>query len=61
MNKNELLVVKEVADILRLNPHSVYNMISKAKGYTRFPIKAVRIGRNVRFRRKDVEAFVNQK
>ena len=52
---NKLLVnVSETARLLDLAPQTVYNMISKKT----FPVRAVRVGRLVKFRLSDVEKFV---
>jgi excisionase family DNA binding protein len=55
----DLLTVKETAEILRISEQHIYNTTRRrAKGFS-FPIKPVRIGKNVRFRKKDVEEFIN--
>jgi len=57
-NKNfKLLVsVPEVAYMLGISAQSVYNQLSQKS----FPIKALRIGRLVKFRMKDVERYVEE-
>jgi excisionase family DNA binding protein len=52
MEMPEVLTVAQVADILRLNPQTVRNWIDAGT----FP--AIRIGRRVRIKRDDLEAFV---
>ena len=55
-NKIKLLVsVPEVAYILGISNQSVYNLLSKKK----FPVRAVRVGRLVKFKLADVQAYVD--
>jgi len=49
-----LIGVGETARLLDLAPQTVYNMISKRT----FPIKAVRVGRLVKFRLADIQKYV---
>lgn len=56
----ETLTVKEVADIFKIHPHSIYNGIGRKAKYP-FPIKPVRIGRRVRFSKSDVDDYINKK
>lgn len=56
MNKT-MLKVKEVADLFDIEPETVYNKISRSTKHP-FPIKPIRIGRAVRFLKKDVDAFI---
>ena len=51
----EILTVSEVAEYLRINPQTVYR---KAKAGE---IPAVRIGRAIRFRRTELEAWLKSK
>ena len=56
-NQNKLLVsVDETARLLDLAPQSIYNMLSKK----RFPIRAVRVGRLVKFRVSDIQQYVDK-
>ena len=57
MSKNLLLTVEETAKELCLSKQTIYNRIHR-KSKNPFPLKPVRIGRSVRFSRKDLEAFV---
>lgn len=49
---NELLVIKEVADILRMTPRTVRHLVDSGQ------IPAVRVGRSVRIRRADLEKIL---
>jgi len=49
----DLLNVTEVADLLRVSNQTVYNMIRDER------LKAVKIGREWRFMRKDIESIIN--
>ena len=49
-----LISVEETARLLDLAPQSIYNMLSKK----RFPIRAVRVGRLVKFKLAEVEDYV---
>ena len=50
-----LISVEETARLLDLAPQSIYNMLSMK----RFPIRAVRVGRLVKFKLAEVEAYVD--
>ena len=50
----QLMSVKDLSVVLVKSPQSIYNELSLGK----FPIKAVRIGRLVRFRKSDVEKYL---
>ena len=55
-DKLKLLVsVPEVAYMLGISGQSVYNLLSKKK----FPVRAVRVGRLVKFKLADVQAYVD--
>jgi PTS system nitrogen regulatory IIA component len=49
----ELLTTDEAARFLRISPHTVRSWVF----YKKIPI--ARIGRRIRFRREDLERFVN--
>mgnify|MGYP001042382868 FL=1 len=51
--KPELLNVKETADLLRVSSQTIYNMIKDGR------LKAVKMGREWRFIRKDIESLIN--
>ena len=53
MEMPELLTVAQVAELLRLNPQTIRNWIDAGT----FP--AVRIGRRVRIKRSDLDAFLD--
>ena len=52
-DKPDLLNVSETADLLRISNQSVYNMIKDGR------LKAVKMGREWRFMRKDLESIFN--
>ena len=52
-----LLTVEQVATMLSLSPRSIYNSCLKGSRYP-FPIRPVRIRRCIRFRREDVESYI---
>lgn len=52
-DRPDLLNVSEVADLLRVSNQTVYNMIRDGR------LKAVKIGREWRFMRKDIESIMN--
>jgi len=52
-DKPDLLNVSETADLLRISNQSVYNMIKDGR------LKAVKMGREWRFMRKDIESIIN--
>ncbi len=54
MGEKEFLTVKEVAELLRVKPLTIYRMVkdSRLKGYS--------IGRNLRFKRQDIDAFLER-
>ena len=49
---NELLVIKEVADILRMTPRTVRHLVDSGQ------IPVVRVGRSLRIRRADLEKIL---
>ena len=49
---NELLTAGEVADLLRVSTMTVYRLIRTGE------LVAVRVGRNYRVRREDLDAFL---
>jgi len=53
--EKELLTVKGVARRLIISKRTVYNKVSSGT----FPIKPMRIGRLLRFRSKDVDAYLD--
>jgi len=53
-DNNALMTVEETAAYLRLAPWTIRHWVCQKK------IPYVRLGRSVRFRRKDMERFVNQ-
>ena len=51
---DQLMSVKELSGVLKQGKQTIYNQLSQGK----FPIKAVRIGRLVRFRKSDVDNYL---
>lgn len=51
--KPDVLNLTEVADLLRVSNQTIYNMIKDGR------IKAVKFGREWRFNRKDIDAYIN--
>ncbi|NKF08280.1 helix-turn-helix domain-containing protein [Clostridium gasigenes] len=49
----DVLNLTEVADLLRVSNQTIYNMIKDGR------VKAVKFGREWRFNRKDIEAYIN--
>ncbi|MDU5723268.1 MAG: helix-turn-helix domain-containing protein [Clostridium butyricum] len=52
-DKPDVLNLTEVADLLRVSNQTIYNMIKDGR------IKAVKFGREWRFNRKDIDAYIN--
>lgn len=50
----DILNVEEVSDLLRVSKQTVYNMIKDSR------LKAVKIGREWRFMKKDIESVLNE-
>lgn len=55
--ERRLMSVEEMAIYLHLSPRSIYNGLTK-KTKRPFPVKAKRIGKAVRFDKKDVDAYI---
>ena len=53
MELERLLTVKELADYLHIKPLTIYRMLNDGR------LTAVRIGKSVRFRPKDIETFLD--
>lgn len=51
---DELLTVAEVADLLRVSTMTVYRLIRSGE------LPAVRVGRNYRVRRRDLDSYLEQ-
>jgi excisionase family DNA binding protein len=56
-NLKRFLSVKETADYLNISPRTIYNKTGR-KAKVKFPVKAKRIGRCVRFDIKDLDAYI---
>ena len=52
-----LLSVDEVGHLLGIAPKTIYNGIGR-KAKSQFPVKHFKVGRLVKFKRADVEAYV---
>lgn len=50
--------VEEVADYIGLSPRTIYNQIGP-KAKKRFPLKPKRIGKLVRFDRRELDAYID--
>jgi len=50
----EFFTVAELAEILRVKPLTIYRMVKRGE------IESHRIGRSIRFRRDDIEAFLGR-
>jgi len=50
--EEELLTVKEVAEWLRLTPRTIYSWVKQGR------LKVYRIGKQLRFRREEINAFL---
>ena len=57
--KKRLLSIEETAEILGISPRTIYNGVAP-KAKRPFPIKPKRVGRLVKFRIEDVEAFIGE-
>ena len=55
--KKRLLSITETAEILGISPRTIYNGIAP-RSKQPFPIKAKRVGRLVKFRIEDIEAYI---
>lgn len=55
--EKRFLSIEETAHILGIAPRTIYNRIAP-KSKAPFPIKAKRVGRLVKFRAEDVEAYI---
>lgn len=51
--KPDILTVDEVSDLLKVTSQTIYNMIKDNR------LKAIKIGREWRFRRSDIEELIN--
>jgi excisionase family DNA binding protein len=54
MNSETLLSVKQVAEYLQLNQTTIYAWAQQGK------LPAIKVGRSWRFRRKDLEAWLDE-
>lgn len=55
----KLINVYELSKQLNCSPQSIYNGISRNAKY-KFPIRAIRVGRAVRFSQKEVDEFIQK-
>jgi len=61
MEEYQLMTIKETASLLGISPKTIYNRLSATKGQKPFPIKPKRDGGSVRFVRKDVIAYIEER
>jgi len=54
-----LLTIKDVAQLLQISERSIYNQVRK-KADRPFPIPVKRVGKLIRFRSKDVQAYIDR-
>ena len=60
MEKNhDLLTIKEAATFLTISECSIYNRVRPGNTKNPFPVKAIRIGNLIRFRRVDLENYIS--
>ena len=57
-HEKRLLSVKETAEILNISYRTIYNQTGR-KAKKRFPIKPKRIGKLIKFDRKDIESYID--
>jgi excisionase family DNA binding protein len=50
----KLLKIKDVAEVLGINPHSVYRLIYQRE------IPFVKLGRNIRFKESQISSWINK-
>lgn len=53
-----LLTIKQTSQFLNIHPGTLYNAVAP-NSLNPFPIKPVRFGRKVMFRKTDLEQYVN--
>lgn len=53
MTSDEILEVKEVAKMFKVHPRTITNMVERGE------LKAFRVGNLLRFRKSDIENFIN--
>ena len=56
--KRRLLSVEELAEYLGISPRTIYNGVAR-KSKKRFPIKPKRIGKLVKFDRREVDRYID--
>lgn len=61
LNSDEILTIDELAKMLKVDPAKVYEITRKRFSRRRgFPLPKFRVGRELRFRRRDVEQWIEQ-
>lgn len=53
-----LLTVEETARYLRLAPQTIYNRLSR-NAKKPFPVKPLRVGRSLRFDKRQIDAYID--
>ena len=60
-NEDEILTLDELAALLKVDSAKVYEITRKRFSRRRgFPLPKFRVGRELRFRRRDVEQWIEQ-
>ena len=61
LNSEEILTIAELAKMLKVDSAKVYEITRKRFSRRRgFPLPKFRVGRELRFRRKDVDEWIEQ-
>jgi excisionase family DNA binding protein len=55
--ERRLMSVEETAAYLGISPQTIYNQIHR-RAKKKFPVKPKRVGRSIRFDRRDVDAYI---
>lgn len=58
LDPERLITVDELAPILHFEAKSLYNMLGRKSGH-KFPIRVIRVGRQIRFSTRDIKAFLD--
>jgi excisionase family DNA binding protein len=56
----DILTIQQVADLLQFSKRQVYEMTRRRGQGLAHPIPVLRINGNIRFRRRDIEAWIDQ-
>ena len=58
-NGKQLLTIRETAELLRISPRTIYNGTQR-NAKNPFPVKPKRIGRLLRFDRRELEDYIEK-